>query len=99
MVWFQTFNDVFWLSVGSMSCTAVGICVKAALKSKCTVCQLCCGLVRIERNIDAEIQEETNNNTINRNTTDNNDIELTLPPSPPTVRGRNNVNNNNIINL
>jgi hypothetical protein len=36
----------------------LGVCVRYAFKSKCRNVQLCCGLITIERDTDAEVTAE-----------------------------------------
>ena len=54
-MWFNEFNAVFFLSVGSILLAIVAFC----FKSKCSECSLCSplGLVHIVRNVDDEIAE------------------------------------------
>lgn len=56
--WTDTFDAVFWLSVGTLVTTSFGIALKYALKSKCETCSLCFGLLTIKRRVDLEAQTE-----------------------------------------
>ena len=52
------FNGTFWLSISAMILTFVGTLTAYCLKSKCKNCNICFGLVHIERDINAEVEEE-----------------------------------------
>ena len=54
MVWYDTFDDAFWLAIVPMVLGVVALC----LKSKCSRCTI--GCITIERDIAAEIQAEQN---------------------------------------
>jgi len=55
--WYSTFNSVFWLSlsVGIFGCS--GVVLRYCIKSKCSDCSLCYGLIEIKRDTQAELQE------------------------------------------
>ena len=56
------FNSTFFLSVGTLIITGMGVCLGYALKSKCNNVKLCCGCIEIERDVklEADIEEHTN---------------------------------------
>ena len=56
MVWFEEFDAVFFLSVGSLIVAILAFC----FKSKCSEMNLCgpLGLLRIVRNVEAENEEQ-----------------------------------------
>ena len=54
MVWFEEFDAVFFLSVGSLVVAMFAFC----FKSKCSECNLCGGLLRIVRDVQAENEEQ-----------------------------------------
>ena len=54
----QEYNGTFWLSISAMLLTFVGTLTAYCLKSKCKNCNVCFGLVHIERDIQAEVEEE-----------------------------------------
>ena len=53
----DNFNSVFWLSlsVGIFGCS--GVVLRYCIKSKCSDCSLCFGLIEIKRDTAAELQE------------------------------------------
>lgn len=53
MVWYDEFNSVFFLSLGSLCVGVLAYC----FKSKCSECSLCGGLVHIVRDVQAENEE------------------------------------------
>ena len=56
MQWYDEFNAVFFLSVGSLVVAILAFC----FKSKCSEMNLCgpLGLLRIVRNVEAENEEQ-----------------------------------------
>ena len=56
MRWYDEFNAVFFLSVGSLLLAILAFC----FKSKCSEMNLCgpLGLLRIVRNVEAENEEQ-----------------------------------------
>lgn len=56
--WIGTYDAVFFISAGTMFFAFLGLAIKVCLKSKCEQCSLCCGLLKIERRVDLEVQEE-----------------------------------------
>ncbi len=52
-MWYNDFNAVFFLSIGSLCVGVIAYC----FKSKCTECSLCGGLIHIIRNVEAENEE------------------------------------------
>lgn len=57
MSWIQTYDGVFFISLATIIVGAFGVGVKYCLKSKCEHFTLCCGLVKIDRRVDLEVQE------------------------------------------
>ena len=53
MRWYDEFNAVFFLSIGSLCVGIVAYC----FKSKCSECSLCGGVVHIVRNVEGENAE------------------------------------------
>ena len=55
--WYSQFDSVFWLtlSVGLFGC--FGVTLRYCIKSKCSDCNLCYGLIAIKRDTQAELQE------------------------------------------
>ena len=59
MVWYETFNDIFWISVSTGVFAFLTVVIKTALKSKCDETNICCGLIKIHRRVELENDEET----------------------------------------
>lgn len=81
MTWYNTFNDVFWITVISMFCTGFGLVMKSILKSKCSNCSFCCGLINIQRDVRAELEAELTN--LNQ---PNNNNNLESPTNPQQIQ-------------
>ena len=58
MTWITEFNGVFFLSMATILVGAFGLSVKYCLRSKCEDFSLCCGLLKIHRRVDLEVEEE-----------------------------------------
>ena len=58
MSWIETYNAVFFISLATILVGAFGVSVKYCLKSKCEHFSLCCGLIKIDRRVDLEVEEE-----------------------------------------
>jgi hypothetical protein len=52
------FNSAFWITMTGLIIGFLGVIIKFCLKSKCKTCSLCFGLIKIERDVDAENKEE-----------------------------------------
>ena len=52
------YDGVFFISLATIFSTSFAIAVKYCLKSKCEHFSLCCGLIKIDRRVDLEVQEE-----------------------------------------
>lgn len=60
--WYDTFNDVFWISIGTLTFSFMGVVIKSMLASKCDRVNLCWGLVNIHREVALEIQAQPQEN-------------------------------------
>ena len=58
MSWIETYDAVFFISIGSMVIGLIGLIIKYCLKSKCEHFSLCYGIIKIDRRVDIEAQEE-----------------------------------------
>lgn len=58
MSWTETYDGVFFISLATIIIGAFGLSVKYCLKSKCEHFNLCYGLIKIDRRVDLETQEE-----------------------------------------
>lgn len=60
--WYDTFNDVFWISIGTLTFSFMGVVIKSMLASKCDRVNLCWGLVNIHREVALEVQGQQQEN-------------------------------------
>jgi hypothetical protein len=56
--WTDTFDATFWLAIGSLSSAGFALLLKYMLKSKCQKFNCCFGLFVIDRDIEAELEED-----------------------------------------
>lgn len=56
-MWYNEFDSIFWISLGTLLVGAFGVSVKYCLRSRCENFSLCCGLIQIKRRVDLETQE------------------------------------------
>ena len=59
MNWYDTFNDVFFISLTTIILGVVSLSIRTCLKSKCDKFDCLC--VHIHRNVDAEVELEEQN--------------------------------------
>ena len=62
MTWYQTFNDVFWISVATLTFSFLGVVIKSMLASKCDNVNICFGLLTIHRRVELEQEQHSTNN-------------------------------------
>lgn len=58
MVWYDTFNDVFFISIATIISGFLGLAIRYCFKSKCEDIKLCWGFIEINRNVLVEEQLE-----------------------------------------
>ncbi len=56
--WMETYDAVFFISIGTMSVGLMALIIKFCIKSKCEHFSLCFGLITVDRRVDLEVQEE-----------------------------------------
>lgn len=56
--WMQTYDAVFFVSVGTLVIGFLGLVIKYCLKSKCENVRLCFGMIEIHRRVDLETEVE-----------------------------------------
>lgn len=56
--WMQTYDAVFFVSIGTLVIGFLGLVIKYCLKSKCENVKLCYGAIEINRRVDLETQVE-----------------------------------------
>ena len=54
----EEFNSGFFLTIVGILTAFFSGALVYTIKSKCSKCSLCFGLINIERNVEAEIEEE-----------------------------------------
>ena len=50
----ESFDAVFFLTVIGAIVGLIGVCMKTLFKSKCSNVRLCCGLINVQRDVNAE---------------------------------------------
>jgi len=56
--WMLTYDGVFFISIATLITSIIGLSIRYCLKSKCEHFSLCFGLIKIDRRVDLEVQEE-----------------------------------------
>lgn len=51
-------DGVFFISILTILAGSFGLSVRYCLKSKCEHFSVCCGLLKIDRRVDLEVEEE-----------------------------------------
>ena len=62
MTWFNTFNDVFFISIATLTFSFLGVVIKSMLASKCDNVNICFGLLTIHRRVELEQEQQSTNN-------------------------------------
>lgn len=57
-MWFNTFDGVFFITIVTIITGSIGLTLKYCLKSKCDDINCCCGLIKIHRIVQIEINDE-----------------------------------------
>ena len=60
ITWYTVFNDVFWISVATLTFSFLGVVIKSMLASKCDNVNICFGLLTIHRRVELEEQQPNN---------------------------------------
>ena len=76
-IWTETYDAVFFISIGSMVFGFFGLIIKYCLKSKCEHFSLCYGLITVDRRVDLEVQEEIHK--IDNHVQEMDDLEFNNP--------------------
>ena len=63
MTWYTVFNDVFWISVATLTFSFLGVVIKSMLASKCDNVNICFGLLTIHRRVELEQEQQSTNNS------------------------------------
>jgi len=56
--WIQTYDAVFFVTISTLVCGSFGLIVRYCLKSKCDEVNLCFGLIKVHRDVKAELELE-----------------------------------------
>ena len=64
--WTETFNDIFFISIGTTVFIFLGQLVKYGFRSKCDQVKVCCGLIEVHRRVELE-QADTNSDEEKKN--------------------------------
>ena len=56
--WTNIYDAVFFVTISTLLFGCFGLSIKYLLKSKCDNVILCCGLIKVHRNVELEVQEE-----------------------------------------
>ena len=56
--WTNIYDAVFFVTISTLLFGCFGLSMKYLLKSKCDNVILCCGLIKVHRNVELEVQEE-----------------------------------------
>ena len=59
MVWYSTFDAVFFTGIATMVFTCFAIVIKTALASKCDNLNLCFGCIQIHRRVELERNDDS----------------------------------------
>jgi len=59
MSWIEIYNGTFFITIATLLTGSLALCVKYCLKSKCDRVEICCGLVRIHREVELENEVAT----------------------------------------
>ena len=58
-MWYEIFNDVFWISISTGFFAFLTVVIKTALKSKCDQTNLCFGCITIHRRVELETDDDS----------------------------------------
>lgn len=56
--WKQTYDAVFFVSIATLICGILTGLIRMCIKLKCETVSLCFGLIKVDRRVDLEVQEE-----------------------------------------
>jgi hypothetical protein len=84
----QTYDAVFFVSVGTLVIGFFGLVIKYCLKSKCENVKLCYGLIEIKRRVDLETEVEMHEIDASATDLPSPDLETGVPPSEVKPRQR-----------
>jgi hypothetical protein len=79
--WIETFDSVFWVTIGTMTFGFLALVIKTALASKCDNLDLCFGCIKIHRAVELEIPSYTPTPP-HEEKRDLEELNLPTPPSP-----------------
>ena len=56
--WTETYNDIFFISIGTTLFLFLGTLVKYGFRSKCDSVKMCCGLIEVHRKVELETSDD-----------------------------------------
>jgi len=56
--WMNTYDAVFFVSIATLICGILTALIRLCIKLKCEQVSLCFGLIKVDRRVDLEVQEE-----------------------------------------
>lgn len=56
--WISTFDGVFFITIATVTVGFFGLIIKTCIRSKCEHFSLCFGLIKVDRRVDLEVQED-----------------------------------------
>lgn len=57
MVWYGTFDAVFFITIATVVTGCIGVLARYCFRSRCDNLSLCCGFIQIHRNTEMETRE------------------------------------------
>lgn len=60
-------NDTLIYGIATLGAGVLGVLIRYSFKSKCSDVGLCCGLIKIKRDIEAEVEAERNELELSHN--------------------------------
>ena len=66
--WTETYNDVFFISIGTTIFLFLETLVKYGFRSKCDNIELCYGLIKVHRRVELESSDDDNQEEKKENT-------------------------------
>ena len=66
--WTETYNDVFFISIGTTIFIFLGTLVKYGFRSKCDNIEVCYGLIKVLRRVELESSDDDNQEEKKENT-------------------------------
>lgn len=85
--WIETFDSVFWVTIGTMTFGFLALVIKTALASKCDNLDLCFGCIKIHRAVELEVPPYTATPPTEEKR-DLEELNVPAPSTPPSPKER-----------